>query len=84
MTPEISLALEIANELARARTLFPDPQHSLHEGYAVMAEEGQEVWTHVCVNQKKRDYPAIRKELIQVAAMAMRTILEIVDKENRT
>jgi len=49
-----------------------------------MDEERDECWDHVKVNQKKRDYKAARKEFIQVAAMAMRTILEVIDTENRT
>ena len=52
---------------------------SLHEGYAVILEELDEVWAEVKKKSSERDLMAIRSELIQVAAMAVRTILDVVD-----
>ncbi len=55
--------------------------NSAHEGFAVLAEEVDELWDHVKTNQKKRDLPAMRKEALQVAAMALRFALEVCDEE---
>src|SRR5229473_6065520 len=74
------VAAEVVHELKRARRLFPGPQHSAHEGFAVLMEEVDEVWDIVKQNQKRRDNAALRKELIQTAAMAMRMIIKICDK----
>ena len=48
--------------------------NSAHEGYAILAEEVDELWAHVKTNQKKRDLDAMRAEAIQVAAMAVKFV----------
>lgn len=65
-------------ELAQAKLKHP-PLKSAHEGYAVILEELDEVWAHV--KTKQPDYRAMRRELIQVAAMAQRMAEEICDRE---
>lgn len=79
------LAQEIAAEVQRARTLFPAINNP-HEGLAVIYEEFDEfkaeVWRYNLA--KGRDTrPEMRKELIQLAAMAMRTILDCSLREPR-
>ncbi len=59
------------------------PMSSAHEAYAVLLEEVDELWDHVKVNQKRRDVMAMRQEAVQVAAMALRFIVDICDKDNR-
>lgn len=71
---------EVRNELARAVISWP-PFNSAHEGYAVLAEELDELWDHVKTNQKRRNLGAMRKEATQVAAMALRFALEVCDEE---
>lgn len=66
-------------ELADASAKWP-PFNSAHEGFAVLAEEVDELWDHVKVNQKRRDLPAMRKEALQVAAMALRFALDVCDE----
>jgi hypothetical protein len=50
--------------------------NSAHEGYAVLLEEFDELWDEVKKNPTKRDPAAMRKEAIQVAAMAIRFAAE--------
>jgi len=72
---------EVENELISAVKNWP-PFNSAHEGFAVLKEEVDELWEHVKTNQKKRDLVAMRKEAIQVAAMAQRFALEVTDELN--
>lgn len=55
--------------------------NSAHEGYGVLLEELDELWAHVKTNQKKRDIDAMRKEAIQVAAMAIRFAAEVCNEK---
>lgn len=69
----------VTDELNNAIAAWP-AFNSAHEGFAVLAEEVDELWEHVKTNQRKRDLKAMRKEAIQVAAMAMRFALEVCDE----
>lgn len=76
----LALLDEVDVELHTAMSNWP-AFNSAHEGYGVLAEEFDELWQHVKTNQKRRDLKAMRKEAIQVAAMAMRFALEVCDEE---
>lgn len=73
-------AHEALRELAKAVGRWPS-FNSLHEGFAVLAEEVDELWEHVRLNQKKREPAAIRLEAIQVAAMALRIAVECTPED---
>jgi hypothetical protein len=73
--PIRSLAFEITAEVMMAMESWPR-FHSAHEGFAVLLEEVDELKEQVWLNQKKRDVQDMRKECVQVAAMAMRIILD--------
>lgn len=51
--------------------------HSLHEGYAVILEELDELWDQVRKRDGDRDNAAILAELVQIAAMAARTAIDL-------
>jgi hypothetical protein len=70
---------EVRVELTKAITNWPK-FNSAHEGFAVLSEEVDELWDHVKTNQKKRDIEAMKKECIQISAMAMRFAIEICNE----
>lgn len=70
----------VADELFAARLNWPE-FNSAHEGFGVLREEYKELDTHVLTNQKRRDLPAMRKEAIQLAAMAMRFAIEVCNEQ---
>lgn len=67
---------EVSAELNRAKMF--KPFNSAHEGYAILLEEVDELKAHVWMNQTKRDLDKMRKEAIQVAAMAVKFV-EMMD-----
>ena len=71
---------EVTDELARARSKFK-PFNSAHEGYAVILEELDELWDVVKLRHDSPERTAkMREEAIQVAAMAMRVIIDVCDR----
>ncbi len=50
--------------------------NSPHEGFAVLLEEADELWDEV--KKKKRDPERMRKEAVQVGAMAMRFLTDLL------
>lgn len=78
---------DVLQELAQARRVHPTPMHSAHEGYAVLEEEVDELWEVVKFNpgddasDKRLRLIEMREEAVQVAAMALRFINEVCDKE---
>lgn len=55
--------------------------NSAHEGFAVLLEEVDELKRHVWTRQNRRDLYEMKKEAIQVAAMALRFAVEVCDEE---
>ncbi len=73
------LAIEAAEkELDAAYLAFPR-FNSAHEGYAVLLEEVDELKAEVWKSPKKRDRDALRREAVQVAAMALRFLVDVCD-----
>lgn len=70
----------VKTELDTACTAWP-AMNSAHEGYGVLLEEVDELWEHVKTKQKNRDLDAMRKEAIQVAAMAVRFAIEVCNEK---
>ena len=73
-----NVAIDLVDaELMRARNSFAD-FNSAHEGYAVLLEEMDELWREI--KDEKRDpierAIALRAEATQVAAMAIRLMMD--------
>lgn len=71
---------EVREELLAARERY-GPMHSAHEGYAVILEELDELKAEVWKSPKKRDLAAMRAEAVQLAAMAVRFLMDVCEPE---
>ena len=67
---------EVQQELEAACQKFR-PFASGHEGYAIIAEEVDELWDEVRKQYGLKRTAAMRKEAVQVAAMAMRFLYDV-------
>jgi hypothetical protein len=73
---EVEVALNLVKaELSKAMRAH-GPMQSAHEGYAVILEELDEMWAEV----KRDDMVRARSEAIQVAAMAVRFLVDMRPK----
>jgi len=75
---------EISLELEKATKTFP-PFRSYHEGYAIIKEELDELWESIKARKPSTQYiehqadTHIKKEAIQLAAMATRFIIDLCE-----
>lgn len=67
--------LEVGAEVERAASINPK-FNSAHEAYAVLQEEVDEMWDAI----KKNDTNHARREAVQVAAMAIRFLIDVKQK----
>ena len=77
---DVKAAAAAWRELCRARdkhSTFNSP----HEGYAVILEELDELWGEIKKKKEKRSGIKLMKEVIQVAAMAMRFASDLCPNE---
>ena len=79
MSTPSSIAIEAVDELHAALAKY-GPMLSAHEGWAVIFEEVDELWDEVKLKPSQVSKERMRKEAIQVAAMAMRFVLDVCDK----
>lgn len=73
---ESETLIEVDKELMRSRAKH-GPMRNVHEAYAVILEEFEEFWDEVKAQNNVRSKTRMREELIQVAAMAVRTIEDL-------
>lgn len=66
----------VSAELDEARRLHK-PLNSAHEGYAVLKEEVDELWEEVKKKQSQRSHAKLAQEAKQVAAMAIRFMMDV-------
>lgn len=64
---------EFAAEVERAK-VHGEKFASLHEAYAVILEELDEVWDITRQKRKNRNAADLRKEFVQIGAMAIKAI----------
>ena len=65
----------IEEEYARAIAAFPDGFRSPHEGYAILLEEVDELWDEVKGKRDPETMARMKKEAVQVGAMAVRFLV---------
>lgn len=73
----LRIALDIANEARRAASIHA-PLNSPHEASSVIREEFEELWEHVKADTGTS--PEARKGAIQLGAMALRYVLNLIDE----
>ena len=66
----------VREELDRAQSAFP-PMASPHEGYAILREEVDELWTEIKDGNGRTDRGV--SEAVQSAAMALRYLIDLCD-----
>ena len=71
---------EVELELRHALALHPG-MRSHHEGYAIILEELDELWDEIKRKPLYRNEDALRKEALQVAAMSIRFVLDLLPAE---
>jgi len=80
-SPQLLEALRmVSDEVERSQSIYGGFT-SAHEGYAVLLEELDELKDEVWKSPKKRDYDRMMREACQVAAMAVRLIVEIAEPQ---
>lgn len=78
--PIAAALADVERELREAVKCY-GPMASAHEGYAVLLEEVDELKAEVWKSPRKRDYAAMHAEAIQVAAMALRFMVDVTMPE---
>lgn len=68
---------KIRAEVLKAKEKYPTNFNSVHEGYAVLAEETDELWDEV--KAKEFDKAKGEKECVQAGAMVCRFIVELTE-----
>lgn len=74
LDPASDVLLEVWGEVQAARYKHA-PMSSPHEGSSVIREEFEELWEHVREDTGRS--PEARKEAVQLAAMAIRYVLDL-------
>lgn len=75
-TRVVKIVMDVIDALIKAKTKHAN-MHSAHEGHSVIREEFEELWDHVKADTGKS--PEARKEALQLAAMAIRYVLDVID-----
>jgi hypothetical protein len=78
---DAELLAEVAAELRQARAVH-SPLNSHHEAYSVILEELDEYWAEVKKRRAQRDPARLHEELVQIAAMAVRTAVDCQSKDH--
>ncbi len=71
---------DVRDELERAMSMYP-PMNSPAEGASILREEFEEAWEIVKQKPARRVLSDLRIELVQVAAVAIRMVLDVTNEE---
>lgn len=71
---------DVESELNSAVSNYPQ-MASPHEGFAILKEEVDELWDEVKKKPSQRSKAMMRKEACQVAAMAIRFMIDVCEDE---
>lgn len=71
---------DVLDELKRAEELYPRPAMSPAEGFFWLQEEFDELKLEIYKSPGNRNFAMMRKEAVQVAAMALRFLKECCPK----
>lgn len=74
------LITAIKQELDFAMNKF-DIQNSMHEGYAILLEEVDELWAEI--KKKNMNKQKVYEEAIQVASMAIRLLHDSIERGDK-
>lgn len=74
LTQARAITLRAIGEEVERSKMHGENFASLHEAYAVILEELDEVWDITRMKRRDRDLVQIRAEMIQIAAMAVKAI----------
>lgn len=74
MTRAEAVAAAVIREIEQA-TRRHGPMHSPHEGHSVIREELDELWDHIRADTARS--PAAMREAVQIAAMAIRYVVDL-------
>lgn len=77
----ITLVSNILKEYKLAEKTYL-PFNSVHEGYAVILEEVEELKVHVFQKESVRDIEKMKNEALQIAAMSLRFMFDVCPHEN--
>ena len=79
---EFKTAIELITKEFIKATRDHKPFNSFHEGYAVILEEMDELWEAIrSIKYKNQQSSKIREEAVQVAAMAIRFLCDLIEEE---
>jgi hypothetical protein len=73
---------DVREEVREADAAHGD-YHSCHEGWAVIAEELDELWDEVKKKRKNRDHDNMYRECVQIASTALRFAVALCKKGSR-
>lgn len=71
---------EVLQELHGAMEKHPS-MRSPHEGFAILNEEVDELWDEIRRPQDIHDRERMREECVQIAAMAIRFMVDLTEKK---
>ena len=74
--------VDVSLEVKRAMSKHA-PMHSLHEAYAVILEEVDELKAHVWKKQTERNALEVYTEIVHIAAMCARCVADCGDQFNK-